>query len=113
MKAPGKPSAPDFLQPPTRAWWTSVCERWELEPHHIRLLTMAAVAWDRHEEARALLARDGLVTDTKAGGLRCHPAAKIESDCRLQFARLIRELDLDLEAPAPVASRPAPLRSLR
>jgi phage terminase small subunit len=73
---------------------------------------MACVAWDRHEEARSILARDGLVTDTKAGGARCHPAVRIESDCRLQFARLLRELDLDLEAP-PAASRPAPLRSLR
>ena len=87
-------------------------DRWDLEPHHVRLLTMACVAWDRHEEARALIAEQGLTTETKAGGSRCHPAVRIESDCRLQFARLLRELDLDLEAP-PATSRPAPLRSLR
>jgi phage terminase small subunit len=107
-----QPAAPAFLQPATQDWWTSVVTRWDLEPHHIRLLTLAAIAWDRHEEARALLARDGLVTATKDGGSRCHPAVKIESECRIAFARLIRELDLDLEAP-PVASRPAPLRSVR
>ena len=105
-------TAPDYLQPATRAWWESVVTRWELEPHHVRLLTLACVAWDRHEEARALLEREGLTTGTKAGGRRCHPAVRIESDCRLQFARLVRELDLDLDAP-PAASRPAPLRSLR
>ena len=112
MKSPEKPSAPTYLQPATRDWWTSVVTRWELEPHHIRLLTLAAEAWDRGQQAREHVLRDGLTTATKDGGLRAHPALRVESDCRLAFARLVRELDLDLEAP-PAASRPAPLRSLR
>ena len=112
MKAAIAPSAPGHLEAATRVWWLSVVTRWDLEPHHVRLLTLAAEAWDRGVQARELLKRDGLTVDTKAGGVRAHPCVRIEADCRLSFARLIRELDLDIDAPA-AASRPAPLRSVR
>ena len=112
MKGPSKPVAPAYLQPATRAWWEAVVSRWQLEDHHVRLLTLAGEAWDRGQQAREQILVDGPTTGTKAGGLRCHPAVKVESDCRLAFARLLRELDLDLEAP-PAASRPAPLRSMK
>ena len=42
MNAPEKPSAPAYLAPLTRAWWEAVVSRWQLEDHHIRLLTLAA-----------------------------------------------------------------------
>lgn len=112
MQGPSQPVAPAYLQPATRKWWQGVVSRWQLEEHHIRLLTLAAESWDRGQQAREQIARDGLTTATKDGGLRAHPAVRIESDARLAFARLVRELDLDLEAP-PAASRPAPLRSMR
>ena len=37
---------------------------------------------------------------------------RIENDCRLAFARLLRELDLDLDPPAD-SKRPPMLRSIR
>jgi phage terminase small subunit len=110
----GKPVAPSHLQPATREWWQSVVTRWDLEPHHIKLLTMAAVSWDRHEEARAVVAAEGLTVATRDGGARVHPAVKIEMEARVQFARLLRELDLDLDTPAaPAPPRPPKLRSIR
>jgi P27 family predicted phage terminase small subunit len=112
MKATQRREAPAYLQPTTRAWWESVVSRWDLEEHHVRLLTLAAESWDRGQQAREAILRDGLTTETKAGGVRAHPALRVENDCRLTFARLIRELDLDLEAP-PMASRPPALRSVR
>ena len=112
VKQPTKPTAPPYLQPATRSWWEAVVSRWDLEEHHVRLLTLAAEAWDRGQQAREQILLDGLTTGTKAGGLRAHPSLRVETDCRLAFARLIRELDLDLEAP-PAASRPVPLRSLK
>ena len=76
MKAPIKPSAPAYLQPATRAWWEVVTAHWDLQEHHVRLLTLAAEAWDRGQEARQQILRDGLTTGTKAGGLRAHPALR-------------------------------------
>jgi hypothetical protein len=70
--------------------------------HHlqVRRRNQAAECWARWQQARALLARDGLTTGSKPGRLRTHPAVRIEADCRVGFARLLRELDLDLPRPA-------------
>jgi len=107
---PKKLTAPAHLTEPTAAWWLQVQDDYSLEPHHVRLLSLACEAYDRTQQARELLDRDGpvMVTD---GGLKTHPAVAIERDARLAFARLLRELDLDSEPAA--ASRPPALRSNR
>ena len=46
------PKPPRHLRPATRRWFTGVVEMFELEDHHVRLLTLAAQAWDRCEQAR-------------------------------------------------------------
>jgi P27 family predicted phage terminase small subunit len=102
---------PRHLKAATRRWWTAVVTDWQLEEHHVRLLTAAAEAWDRYQMARDLIAREGLTVPTKAGGPRLHPAVRVETDSRLAFARLLRELDLDVTAPAE-SKRPPALRSI-
>ena len=52
------------------------------------------------------------MTQTRDGGVKLSPLVRIESDCRLSFARLLRELDLDLAPPAE-SKRPPALRSIR
>ena len=106
-----KLKAPDHLAPDTAAWWLSVHEDYELEPHHVRLLTLAAEAFDRCQQAREAIAAQGMTIPTGDGGLKAHPAVAIERDARLAFARLVRELDLDVEAPSD--RRPPGLRSNR
>ena len=43
---PKPPAAPHHLHN-SKAWWVSVVTDYELEPHHLRILTLAAEAWDR------------------------------------------------------------------
>jgi P27 family predicted phage terminase small subunit len=112
VKATRPPAAPKHLRAATRRWWCEVVRRWELDSHHTRLLTLAAEAWDRCAQARELLEREGLTTTTGAGGAKLHPAARLEVDSRLAFARLLRELDLDLDAPPADVRRPPALRSI-
>jgi phage terminase small subunit len=92
--------APQHLAKSTRDWWSSVVRDYSLEEHHTRLLTLAAEAWDRAQEARTTLVTDGTYYVDRFGAPRVHPAVAVERDARLAFARLIRELDLDGE-PAP------------
>ena len=106
-----KPRAPAHLAPETQKWWSSVSRDYALEPHHFRLLTLAAEAWDRAVQAREVLAHDGIVVHDDRGNVRAHPAVAIEKDCRIGFARLLRELDLDVEMPASARSEPPRLRS--
>jgi len=105
------PKAPSYLKAATRRWWESVCSDWQLEEHHKRLLTMACLTWDRAEEARKLIAAEGLTSPTRDGGAKLHPAVRVEQEARIAFARLIRELDLDVDPPKAAARAPQ-LRSI-
>lgn len=105
------PRAPEHLRPATRKWWRSVVSAYVLEDHHIRLLTLAAESWDRCQQAREALV-GGLTFDDRFDCPHAKPEVAIERDSRLAFARLLRELDLDIEPPAG-PHRPPGLRSNR
>lgn len=94
-----QPRAPGHLSIATKKWWRQVASDYKLESHHVRLLTLAAEAWDRSQEARERLAADGTYIEDRFGQLRPHPAVAVERDSRLAFARLVRELCLDDDGP--------------
>jgi len=104
--------APGHLQASTRAWYEQVLTDYELEQHHIRLLTLACESWDRCCQAREVLAAHGLTVNDRFGFPRARPEVAIERDSRIAFARLCREMDLDTEAPS-VSPRPPALNSNR
>jgi P27 family predicted phage terminase small subunit len=95
-------TAPTHLRPPTRKWWAGIVAAYELEAHHVKLLTLAGEAWDRCAEAREILAREGLTYEDRFGAPRTRPEVAVERDSRLAFARLLRELGLDHAPPAEV-----------
>jgi P27 family predicted phage terminase small subunit len=95
----GTPVAPKHLQPATRAWFARVVSEWALDEHHVRLLQLAASAWDEAEAAREIIAKEGLTVRDRFKQARPHPAVAIQRDARTAFARLMRELDLDAETP--------------
>lgn len=96
---------PKHLKAGTRKWWATVVREYELEEHHLRLLTLAAEAWDRCEQARKALAKHGLTYNDRFHQPRARPEVAIERDSRIAFARLLRELDLDVE-PSRSPGRP-------
>jgi P27 family predicted phage terminase small subunit len=102
-------SAPKHLQQPTRDWFEAVVADYELDSHHIKLLSLAGEAWDRCQEAREQVAKEGMTYNDRFGAPRLHPAVNVERDARLAFARLIRELDLDVDPPSE-GKRPPNLR---
>jgi len=89
------PKPPAHLSAATRRWWSSVAADFELEPHHLRLLTLAGEAWDRCVQAREQVALEGIMYRNRFNEPRPHPAVAIERDSRLAFARMIREIGLD------------------
>lgn len=106
-----KPRPPAHLGDDTRRWWASVTGDYQLEPHHLRLLQLACEAWERAQQAREILARDGITAVNDRGVTVAHPCVQIEKDARTGFARLVRELDLDTEAPRTERVGPPSLRS--
>ena len=105
---PTKLKAPVHLKPATRHWWMSVNNEYCLEDHHRRLLTLAGEAWDRCTQAREALKKHGLTFTDRFGQPRKRPEVGIETDNRLAFARLLRELALDVCEPSE--SRPPGIR---
>jgi phage terminase small subunit len=109
-KPPSKPSVdvdkgpkpPGHLQPATKAWWTQLVEEYDLQSHHLRLLSLAGECWDRCQQAREAIDEHGLVFLDKAGQPRARPEVAVERDSRIAFARLLRELNLDSEPPPDV-----------
>ena len=95
---------PRHLKTPIKRWWKSVVDGYALEPHHVRLLTLAAEAWDRCQKIREALQEHGLTYMDRFNQPRSRPEVAIERDSRIAFARLVRELALDIEEP-PEPSR--------
>jgi phage terminase small subunit len=110
MKAT-KPKAPGHLQPATRRWFEQVLADFDLEPHHLHLLVLAGEALDRCEQARAVLQREGMTYVDRFGAPRARPEVAVERDSRIGFARLLRELALD--ANAPQDPRPPGISTMR
>lgn len=109
----GAVPAPPHLQSATARWWDLVVQDYALEPHHLRLLQAAGEAWDRCQQARAALDEHGLIFTDPNGSPKTRPEVAIERDSRIAFARLIRELDLDVDPPGKGRSRPPALESNR
>jgi hypothetical protein len=66
----------------------------ELESSHLKLLEIAARAWDRVLEARESLAKNGVTFSDRHGVLRPRPEIVIERNSSILFARMLRELRL-------------------
>ncbi len=105
VKSKPKLKPPKHLTSETVQWWAAVVGEFELEPHHVRLLTLAAEAFDRCQQARQVIDKQGLIYTDRFDQPVSRPEVAIERDSRTAFARLLRELDLDTEPPR-AAGRP-------
>ena len=92
-------SAPKHLRAETRKWWQAVIAEYQLEAHHVRLLTLCGESWDRCQQARGILERRGLTYADRFGQPCARPEVAIERDSRIAFARLLRELNLNVDEP--------------
>ena len=102
---------PKHLRAATSLWFAEVIAEYCLEPHHIRLLVKACEANDRCEQAREALKKFGLTFEDRFGSPHARPEVAIERDSRIAFARLLRELGLDIAPPSD--SRPNALPANR
>lgn len=90
-----------------RAWRDALAADYAItDPAGVALLDQAAEAAHRAEQARELLAKEGLVLRDRWNQPKPHPATIIARDAEASFRSALRELRLDLEPARPVG-RPA------
>lgn len=92
--APRLPTPPAHLSGSSKALWRDVVDRFELQPEHLRLLTLGLEAIDRTDEARRILAKDGLMIVGARGAPMRHPLVDVEMQSRTAALRYFRELGL-------------------
>lgn len=89
---------PAHLSEKMRKFYKNVCKDYEFELHHLELLQRACECFDRADQARDEIQKDGLTTVDRYGSIKPHPCVKIETDQKNCARLLLRELGLDLES---------------
>lgn len=88
------PRAPTGLSASARRLWRSAVEAFQFADPELAVLESACHCWTRGEEARALLAEEGLTTTAASGMKHPHPATRIERDSMKEFRLSWRALGL-------------------
>jgi phage terminase small subunit len=99
------PRAPEHLSDYARRLYGQITKAYELEPHHLAVLTKALEALDRADQARVEIGAGALAIKTRLGEAKPHPLLAVERDARAQFGTLMKLLGLDIEGPPPPSNR--------
>ena len=92
-------SPPDYLGEESRVFWQEVCGNFYLEAHHLKILESVCTCWDRIVIARDEIAASGVFIKDRYGQIKTNPAVRVEDDSKILLARLLRELQLDVDLP--------------
>ena len=99
------PPAPPHLTPLSRELWHEIGPIEATTPARRLLLLSALESLDRCEQARLVIAKEGLVTAPSASAkmVHCHPLLRVEVESRNQFQRAMGQL-LDANKPKRIES---------
>lgn len=92
---PATPDAPEHLSERARGLWQEITAKQVFCVGRLALFRTALEALDRADEARALIAEQGLTQVTEsAGAVYGNPMLKVERESRALFAKLWGDLGL-------------------
>lgn len=95
-----KQKPPAYLQDAGKKFWRKILADIVLEePHDLERLAQSCHCLDQIAEARTKIEAEGAYFVDRWNQPKEHPAAKSIRDNKILFARLVRELCLDIEQP--------------
>jgi P27 family predicted phage terminase small subunit len=98
---------PKGLSRAARSWWRRLVAEYQISDAAGELLLEQSLrCFDRAEQARQVLDRDGVTTTDSRGRPKTHPATSVERDCRAGMLAALKALNLDLEPLRDRAGRP-------
>jgi P27 family predicted phage terminase small subunit len=108
-----KPSKKQIPQPPAhlsraaKTLWRNLHSEWVLdEPGSIAILVVGLESFDRCQDARKILAAEGLATRDRFGQVRVHPLAAVARDAEAAFRSALRQLGVDKPPDDTPSRRP-------
>jgi len=99
MDRPKLPRPPKALGKRGKAYWKTVCERFDLDQTDLELLAVACSLLDQQDEAQQAIRRDGAFIEDRFGKPKEHPAAATERAAVAGFVKCVRELGLTADVP--------------
>ena len=101
MTAKRKRAAPSGLSAAARRWWTRLVTEYGIDdPAGELLLEDALRQFDRAEEARRVLEKDGVTATDARGRPKQHPAVAVERDARAGMRAALKMLNLNPDPKA-------------
>jgi phage terminase small subunit len=99
---------PVHLSKQAKTLWSQLCEEYDLDDSAGQVLLASALEeFDKCENARKVLAREGNFVRDRFKQLRPHPALAVIRDSRATMLRCFKALNLDLEPLRDSPGRPA------
>lgn len=91
------PPAPKTLSSEATQVWKAVVSEWHLSAEERLILRGGLEAWDRYQQARQTLDREGPTVEGAAGAPKKHPAAQIARDSYREYRASVAQLGLQTE----------------
>jgi phage terminase small subunit len=88
------PDPPAHLSKKMKEFWRGVFELKNLQPFQTLILKEACEAFDRAEQSRRILKREGLTYEDRFKQPRSRPEVAIERDSKALFAKLLGQIHL-------------------
>lgn len=96
MVAKPKIKAPEGLSKAAISWWKKLFDEYQITDNAgLLLLEQALRSFDRAEEARALIDKEGAVIRDRFNQPRQHPACQVERDNRAAVVKTLAALGID------------------
>jgi P27 family predicted phage terminase small subunit len=92
-----KTTPPGHLSPASKKLWRAILDDYEIDPAAELILEATLTAKDRHEQARAAIAKDGAVVKDRFGQLKVNPWVAVERDAAGIMMRGFVRLGFDQE----------------
>jgi phage terminase small subunit len=90
MASNALPAAPKHLSDESRTLWCEIVQTFVLEGYQLRTLRLACEAYDLAQQARELLAKEGLTITDRYGVIKPHPAGHAVSRCAVNQPSLAK-----------------------
>jgi phage terminase small subunit len=109
-KSDRKPAAnrpPSGLSSAAVEWWTRLHAEFDLSDEGAAFLLESALrAFDRMNQAAALIEKHGVCIEDRYKQLKPNPACAVERDSRAAMLQAFKALNLDVVPPGPVGRPP-------